>query len=196
MTTIDVLILVIIAGGLGRGFMVGAVRQITGLIGVVLAFAMAVQLMRPAGEVIVQSTGLAPSLIPVLGFVAVFAGVQIVFFLLGQLVEHLVDALNLSPVNRLLGGVVGGFKAALLLSVAFLLFSHVNLPAEQTRNRSMLYEPVALVLPRTWSFAEEHVPQLKSLSDEFGSRVQAQMSSVQGNAVDDPVDDRSAQGDQ
>jgi len=60
----------------------------------------------------------------------------------------------------------------------------------------MLYEPVALVLPRTWSFAEEHVPQLKSLSDEFGSRVQAQMSSVQDNAVDDPVDDRSAQGDQ
>lgn len=178
MTTIDILILVIIAGGLGRGFMVGAVRQVTGLIGVILAFALAVQLMRPAGEAIVQSTGLAPSLVPVLGFVSVFAGVQIVFFLLGQLVEHLVDALNLSPVNRLLGGVVGGFKAALLLSVAFLLFSHVNLPAEQTRDRSMLYEPVALVLPRTWSFAEEHVPSLKSLSEEFGTRIQTGVSTA------------------
>lgn len=192
MTTIDLLILVVIAGGLGRGFMVGAVRQVTGLIGVVLAFALAVQLMRPAGEIIVQSTGLASSLVPVLGFVTVFAGVQIVFFLLGQVVEHLIDALNLSPVNRLLGGVVGGFKAALLLSVAFLLFSHVNLPAQQTRNQSMLYEPVALVLPRTWSFAEEHVPSLKSLSEEFGNRVQSQISSAH-DAIDK---ERDAVGDQ
>lgn len=184
MTTIDILILVIIIGGLGRGFMVGAVRQVTGLIGVVLAFALAVQLMRPAGEVIVESTGLASSLVPVLGFVAVFAGVQVVFFLLGQLVEHLVDALSLSPVNRLLGGLVGGFKAALLLSVAFLLFSHVNLPAEQTRNRSMLYEPVASVLPRTWSFAEEHVPELKSLSEEFGTRIQSEIRTARGHEDD------------
>lgn len=178
MTTIDILISVVIAGGLARGFMVGAVRQVTGLIGVVLAFALAVQMMRPTGHVVVDSLGLAPSLIPVLGFITVFAVVQVVFFLLGQLVEHIVDALNLSPVNRLLGSLVGGFKAALLLSVAFLLFSHVNLPAEQTRTRSMLYEPVALVLPRTWAFAEEHVPSLKSLSEEFGGRVASELSSV------------------
>jgi len=191
MTTIDILILVVIAGGLGRGFMVGAVRQVTGLIGVVLAFALAVQLMRPAGEMVVQSTGLAPSLVPVLGFISVFAGVQMVFFLLGQVVEHLIDALSLSPVNRLLGSVVGGFKSALLLSVAFLLFSHVNLPAQQTRNQSMLYEPVALVLPRTWSFAESHVPSLKSLSEEFGNRVQSQISS----ARDEIMNDRAAESE-
>lgn len=191
MTTIDILILVIIAGGLGRGFMVGAVRQVTGLLGVILAFALAVQLMRPAGQAIVDSLGLASSLVPVLGFIAVFAVVQIVFFLLGQVVEHVVDALSLSPVNRLLGSLVGGFKSALLLSVAFLLFSHVNLPAEQTRNRSMLYKPVAQVLPRTWSFAEEHVPSLKSLSDEFGSHVQSGLSSAR-----DEMRQRTIEGDQ
>ena len=191
MTTIDVIILVIIAGGLGRGFMVGAVRQVTGLLGVVLAFALAVQMMRPAGEAIVQSLGLAPTLVPVLGFITVFAGVQIVFFLLGQVVEHVVDALSLSPVNRLLGGLVGGFKASLLLSVAFLLFSHVNLPAEQTRNRSMLYEPVAQVLPTTWAFAEEHVPSLKSLSQEFDGRVRSGLSSAH-----EEITNRTVDGDQ
>lgn len=191
MTTIDILILVIIAGGLGRGFMMGAVRQVTGLLGVILAFALAVQTMRPAGEAIVHSLGLADSLVPVLGFITVFAVVQVVFFLLGQIVEHVIDALSLSPVNRLLGGLVGGFKASLLLSVAFLLFSHVNLPAEQTRNRSMLYEPVAQVLPRTWAFAEEHVPSLKSLSEEFGGRIQSQLSTARDEATR-----RAIEGDQ
>lgn len=179
MTTIDILILVIITGGLARGFLVGAVRQVTGLIGVVLAFALAVQLMRPTGIMVVESLGLSPSLVPILGFVTVFAGVQIVFFMLGQLVENLIEALSLSPVNRLLGGVLGGFKAALLLSVAFLILSHLNLPAQQTQQASMFYRPVAEVLPRTWSFAEEHVPSLKSLSDEFGDRMRSEISSAQ-----------------
>jgi membrane protein required for colicin V production len=191
MTAIDILILVIIAGGLGRGFMVGAVRQVTGLIGVVLAFALAVQLMRPAGEALVASLGLAPSLVPVLGFITVFAVVQIVFFLLGQVVEQVIDALSLSPVNRLLGSLVGGFKAALLLSVAFLLFSHINIPAEQTRNQSMLYAPVAQVLPRTWAFAEEHVPSLKSLSEEFGDHIESGMSTAR-----DEVTQRALNRDQ
>lgn len=180
MTTIDLIILAILVGGLARGFMAGAIRQITSLIGIVLAFALAVQLMEPAGNVVADSLGLAPSLAPVLGFVAVFAVVQIVFFLLGQIVEHLVEALRLSPVNRLIGGVLGGFKAALLLSVAFLLLSHINVPAQQTKEASVLYRPVALVLPRTWSFAEEHVPSLKSLSDEFGDRVRSEISAAHG----------------
>lgn len=180
MTTIDIIILAVIAGGLARGFMAGAIRQITSLIGIVLAFALAVQLMQPAGEVVVESLGLSSSLVPVLGFIAVFGLVQIVFFLLGQLVEHLVEALLLSPVNRLVGGVLGGFKAALLLSVAFLLLSRVNIPAQQTKEASVLYQPVALVLPRTWSFAEEHVPSLKSLSNEFGNRVRSELSAARG----------------
>lgn len=184
MTTIDIIILAILAGGLARGFLAGAIRQITSLIGIALSFALAVQLMDSTGDVVVESLGLSSSLAPVLGFVAVFAVVQIVFFLLGQIVEHLVEALRLSPVNRLIGGVLGGFKAALLLSVAFLLLSHVNVPAQQTKDASVLYRPVALVLPRTWSFAEEHVPSLKSLSEEFGSRVRSEISDARGLSRD------------
>jgi hypothetical protein len=55
----------------------------------------------------------------------------------------------------------------------------------------MLYEPVAQVLPRTWAFAEEHVPSLKSLSEEFGGRIQSQLSTARDEATR-----RAIEGDQ
>lgn len=175
LNVIDIIILLAVAGGIARGFTVGAVRQLTSLVGVVAAFALAVQLMRRVGDLAVQSLGIADAAAPVLGFLIVFLAVQAIFYFIGRLVEHLLDALSLTIVNRLFGSAVGGFKAALLLSVAFLVLTEINFPSPEQRQQSALYRPVAQVLPETWDVAAQHVPDLKRLSEQFGRRIESEL---------------------
>jgi len=118
---LDWFILAVLTGGVVRGVVVGAVRQVTSLLGLVVAFLMAVQFMHPIGALVVTSLGLSETLGPLAGFVVVFLGVQFVFFGVSRLVEGLLDALSLTVLNRAAGGALGAFKAALLLSVLFLV---------------------------------------------------------------------------
>ena len=175
LSALDWFILAVLAGGLARGLMVGAVRQVASLAGLLVAFFVSVQFMQPAGTLIVNSLGLASELIPIVGFVSLFLGVQLLFTALSRLVEQILDTLSLSIANRVAGGALGGFKAALLLSVLFLVLQSVEIPGPDVRQASSLYAPVATVLPQTWDAAATYVPQVKRVSDQFGDDVRQRL---------------------
>jgi membrane protein required for colicin V production len=171
LSALDGFILLVLAGGLARGLMAGAVRQIASIAGLLVAFFLSVQFMRPVGTGVVNSLGLAQSLAPVVGFVTLFVGIQILVIALSRMVEQILDSLHLGIANRAAGGVVGGFKAALLLSVLFLVLSSAGLPGTQVRQASALYRPVAGVLPETWDAAAHYVPRMRRISEQFGADV-------------------------
>lgn len=171
LAALDWFILVVLAGGLIRGFMVGAVRQVASLIGLVVAFFLSVQLMHPVGALIVSSLGLSEAVGPIAGFIVLFVGVQLLFLALSRLLERVLETLSLSLVNRAAGGALGGFKAALLLSVLFLVLSGMEMPSEKVRDRSVLYSPVAKALPETLDAASPYLPAAKRASETFGQTV-------------------------
>lgn len=175
MNVLDILIVIVLAGGLIRGFSTGVIRQVASLAGVVVAFLLALELMETAGELLVQSLGLAESIAPLLGFVLVFVGVQLLVLALARLVEALVGALKLTPVNRVVGGLLGAGKAAILLSVGFFLLNYIEIPGENTKSDSVMYEHVATVLPTTWDYVAEWIPEVEKLADEFGERVKEEL---------------------
>ena len=164
---LDLLILAGLGLGAVRGFWTGALRQIASLAGFFVAFLIAIQLMRPVGQRIVESLGVADQLGPVLGFVVVFLIVQVAAYSLARAAEGILRALHLTFLNRLAGGFVGAFKAALLLSVCFLILQVFNVPAPETREQSELYPPVSSALPAAWSFASERWPEVESLVERF-----------------------------
>jgi membrane protein required for colicin V production len=166
---LDWFILLVLAGGLIRGFVVGAVRQVASLAGLVVAFLLSVQWMHPVGALIVASLGLSPSMGPIVGFVAIFVGVQLLALALSRIFEEVLETLSLSLVNRAAGGALGSFKAALLLSVLFLVLTGLKVPGPEARERSMLYGPVATALPKTLDAAAPYVPAARRASDAFGA---------------------------
>jgi membrane protein required for colicin V production len=176
MPALDWFILIVLAGGLIRGFVVGAVRQITSLAGIVVAFLLSVQLMHPIGEVIVASIGLSEAAGPIAGFIVIFVGIQLLFLALSRLVERVLETLSLTLLNRAAGGALGGFKAALLLSVLFLVLSGLEMPSQETRSESMLYPPVAKALPETLEAASPYVPAAKRASETFGRQVRPKLN--------------------
>jgi Uncharacterized membrane protein, required for colicin V production len=177
LAALDWFILVVLAGGLIRGFMVGAVRQVASLIGLVVAFFLSVQLMHPVGALIVSSLGLSEAVGPIAGFIVLFVGVQLLFLALSRLLERVLETLSLSLVNRAAGGALGGFKAALLLSVLFLVLAGMEMPSEKVRNRSVLYSPVAKALPETLDAASPYLPAARRASETFGQTVRPQINS-------------------
>ncbi|PQJ33502.1 colicin V production CvpA [Salinibacter sp. 10B] len=172
---LDWFILIVLAGGLVRGFMVGAVRQIASLLGLVLAFFLSVQLMHPVGTLIVSSLGLSASVAPIAGFIAIFVGVQLVFWAVSRLLEQILETLSLNLVNRAAGGALGGFKAALLLSVLFLVLSGLEMPSKKTRKESVLYSPVASALPETLEATSPYLPAAKRASETFGHQIKPRL---------------------
>jgi membrane protein required for colicin V production len=171
LAALDWFILIVLTGGLIRGFMVGAVRQIASILGLVVAFFLSVQLMHPVGSLIVASLDLSESVAPIAGFIVIFVGVQLIFLALSRLLERILETLSLNLVNRAAGGALGGFKAALLLSVLFLVLSGLEMPGKQARNRSMLYSPVASALPQTLEATSPYLPAAERASKTFGHTI-------------------------
>lgn len=179
LAALDWFILIVLAGGLIRGFMVGAVRQVASIAGLVVSFFLSVQLMHAVGGLIVVSLGLSEAVGPIAGFVVIFVGVQLLFLALSRLLERVLETLSLSLVNRAAGGALGGFKAALLLSVLFLVLSGMEMPSSQVRKQSMLYAPVATALPKTLDAASPYLPAAKRASETFGRTVRPQLRPTQ-----------------
>lgn len=165
--------------------MVGAVRQVASLLGLVVAFFLSVQLMHPVGRLIVSSLGLSEPVAPIAGFVAIFVGIQLLFLAMSRLLEHILETLSLTLVNRAAGGALGGFKAALLLSVLFLVLSGLEMPEEQTQEQSVLYGPVATALPKTLETASPYLPAAERASETFGHTIRPTLESSMQDADDE-----------
>lgn len=168
MNVLDLIILGILAVGMVIGLRSGLIKQVASLAGLVLAFVLGLQFMHPVGAMAVESLGVSESLAPLLGFVLVFLAVQVAVVAVVKIVEGLIGALKLSSVNRVLGGAMGGFKAALGLSVAFLVLSNLNIPDASARSSSRLYAPVSSVVPEAWEFVTGEFPAVKRLPEQVG----------------------------
>ncbi|MEM6336358.1 MAG: CvpA family protein [Bacteroidota bacterium] len=173
MNYLDFLIVCIVGLGVLLGVRKGGVKEAAGILGTVFAFVMAMQLMKPVGIIIAASLGLSATVAPVMGFVVVFLAVTLGVGLLARLVESVLGAIKLGFLNTALGGVFGGLKAALGLSVLMLFFGEINVPSETDRSRSELYGPVEAVAPATWDLVSTIVPNAAELSEDVGSRLTA-----------------------
>lgn len=197
MNTLDILILIALTGGLVVGLRAGLIKQVLSFVGLIVAFVLSLQLMKPVGEMAAGSLGISDDIAPLVGFVLVFLAVQVAVFALIRALQAIVGALKLSSVNRLLGGAVGAFKASLALSVLFLVLGNLDVPSEETRESSAFYEPVAMMVPDTWDYLAEAVPQLKQVSEQFGKEVQEQITpAVPIGAGDEESAEQTDAGDE
>lgn len=89
--------------------------------------------------------------VPLISFALVFVGILALVFLVAKIVEKIVEKTALTIVNKLLGGIVGTLKFLLILSVLFfvvdLMESTIEIIPKETKDKSLLYRPVAKVAP-------------------------------------------------
>ena len=172
---LDLLILLALAVGFLRGWGTGLVRQVASLAGLLLAFSFGVQLAGPVGRIVADSIGASARVAPVLGFVVVFLAVEVAAFAVVRFVETVIGKLKMSVLNRAGGGALGAAKAALLVGVGFLILGAFGTPGPEARAASVLYQPVASFLPAAWDQVADHLPRLRTVSQQFGERMRTEI---------------------
>ncbi|HYE58059.1 MAG TPA: CvpA family protein [Rhodothermales bacterium] len=168
MTTFDLIVLVLLAGGFLSGWRTGAIRQVAGVVGFLVALWLAVRTMQPVGAMLEPSLGVSPRVAPLAGFVIVFVGVQVAIFAVARALEGVAKATKLTPVNRAGGGALGALRTALVVSAVLVPLRFVGVPRAETRERSVLYTPVSEVMPRFWNAMRGQAP---TLSDRFRNAI-------------------------
>lgn len=166
MMLLDFAILGVLALALVRGYMVGGIRQITSIVGMVLAFVVAVQYMRPLGGQM-EAWGVAPTFAELAAFATLFLGVYMSVALVARMAERIIKVMRLGVVDHVLGSVLSGAKVLLVISGLLMLLAQAGWPAPETREASTFYEPVSEALPVAWDHTAAYVGNTEELDHFF-----------------------------
>ncbi len=167
MTFLDGIILLALAAALVRGFMVGGIRQVTSLVGLILAFVLAVLYMRPLGAQVASAFEISASVGELIAFAGIFVAVHVLLILATRFLEHLIKAFRLGILNKALGSALAAIKMVLVLSGIFVLLAHAGWPNPDVQDESAFYEPVREALPTAWDHTAAYVGDTDDLYDFF-----------------------------
>ena len=150
MTIIDWLIVGTVGLSMAFGVWRGLVREVFALAAWVAAFVVAVLYGTDAAGWMPATWNAGAR--SVAGHVAVFMLVLIAGGLIGWLASRVVRAAGLGVSDRMLGGVFGAVRGALVVGVAAILASLTTLPRSETWRQSLLmpYVRASLLAARPW----------------------------------------------
>ncbi|WP_412067465.1 CvpA family protein [Rubrivirga sp. IMCC43871] len=190
MNGLDAALGLVLAFGIWRGGRTGALVQIVNSVGWVAGFVVATALMGPVGRLIAFSLGVSHRTAPVLGFVVTFGAVLLGITIVATIFRRTLEAIKLGVLDKAAGGAFGAFRAAFGLSVFLLATSFSPLQGgdplmvdAETRDGSVLYEPVETLAPDVWGAIRAATPGLqRALVDKFNTWQEGRPESVTGEA--------------
>ena len=175
MTTIDIIILVIISIGILLGLVKGALKQLAGLLGLVVGLLAAKALYATAAAEVFSRVTDNMTVAQLLAFIAIWVIVPLLFWGVACVLTKALDAVCLGWINRLLGGVLGGVVHALLVSLVICVLEAVDtkndLLSKGQKQESVLYyrmEPLAgLFFPAAKEFTEQIYNEINDATERI-----------------------------
>ena len=147
----DIIIAAILVFGFIRGLMKGLFVEVASLVALVAGVYGAIHFSYFVGDFLKTKVSWGEQYIRLVSFVITFAIIVLAISLLGKLFTKLADFAYLGILNKLLGGVFGALKLALILSVILMIFDKFNntIPFvdKETTESSILYKPVRKLAP-------------------------------------------------
>lgn len=167
MNWLDLIIILILIGGVASGYKNGFVGEIASLAGLILGIWGAIKLSWWTADLL-EGFGLSFSLMPVVAFIITFLIITIIMQLVAGLVNNLVESLAMNWINKVAGIIAGIFKSALFVSVILLVFDAIDernrIIPEKVQQKSMLYEPMSELVPSLLPFLK--LEELRSAGKE------------------------------
>lgn len=169
MNWLDIVIILILAGGLASGYRNGFVGEVASLAGLVLGIWGAIKFSWWTGDLL-EGFGLKFSLMPVISFIVTFLIITIIMQILAGIISRFLKIIALDWINKIAGIIAGIFKAAIFVSVILLVLDaigdrHPIIPESASKN-SVLYEPVSEIVPTILPFLKlEELTKLRKTED-------------------------------
>lgn len=196
MNFVDIILLVPIAWGAWKGFKKGLIIELFTLLALLVGIYAAINFSDFTAEKINGSIEMEDKYLPVVSFTLTFLVVGALIFFAGKMVEKMVQVVNLSTVNKLLGLFLGAVKMIYTLSVLIILVETYDergdfIPTD-VKEESIMYSPVkhiaiytipAVDESRIWlknnmksdsssNFSLQDVIHLKKQADSLGINIE------------------------
>jgi membrane protein required for colicin V production len=163
---IDYLILIPLAWGLIRGIMKGFIIEIASLLAFWLGIVAAWKFSDLLKDYLSENVEINQSVLPFICFVVLFALVAIGVMMLGKVFEKLSELILLGWLNKLLGGLFGLIKNALVVSVFLFALQFgklINHEHYLKRENSLFYEPLFSGSQVIWPMLKGLLPKREIL---------------------------------
>lgn len=157
MNFLDLIILLPIAYFAYRGFVSGFIREVFGIIGIILAVYITFEYMATIAGFLapyVENRDRSVIVAGIISFIIIVAIVQ----LAGYVLEKFVDIIQLGIVNKLAGLIFGALKTAIIISTALLLLAGLGIPSEESSSNSVSYPVVIYMAPAAFDLVASIVP--------------------------------------
>lgn len=160
MNNIDISILIIIGVGFVFGLFKGLVRELASLVAIVLGIYGAKLFSSLLVPLFVNLLGVSEKVAQPLSYVVLFIAIAVVLLMLARAIDEVFDAVALSGLNKLLGGLFGALKYALIISVLINVFDSLNhkfrFVTEEKQLTSVTYQPLLNLAPELWDEAMQY----------------------------------------
>jgi len=169
MNWVDIIIVIILAVGLGKGLANGFVRGIFGIAALVLGIVIAAANYQEVVNTLFSRLQIGADARAILGFLLVFVVVLILVSVVGRIISKALKLASLRWMDRLAGGVLGLVIASLFTGVLLLIVGMAGLQANAGVARSVVAPMVIRVTDTIVVFApdvaremvEEHYVKLR-----------------------------------
>ncbi|SFW43166.1 membrane protein required for colicin V production [Sinomicrobium oceani] len=146
MNYLDIAIGVLIVFGIFRGLYKGLFVEVASLVALVLGIYCAMHFSYEVGSYMEKHVDWEPRYVNLIAFILVFCVVIILVSLAGKMLTKMADFAALGLLNRMLGGLFGGLKVAVILGALLVFFEAtdnvMSFVDAQKKRTSLLYEPV------------------------------------------------------
>jgi len=172
MTVLDIILLVLLLFGLINGLKNGLFVEVASLVALVAGVYGAIHFSNFAADFLMSKVDWNEKTLNITAFIITFIVIVLVITLAGKALTKIADFAALGIVNKLLGGIFGLLKFAVILSVILIIFDSLNknLPFtdKEDLEDSMLYEPIKSFVPTIFPIILEK----KSSEDEVENEVE------------------------
>ena len=151
MEVIDIVLGALILFGLVRGFMKGLFVEVASLVALIAGVYGAIHFSNFAAEFLQTRTEWTEKTISITAFAITFVVIVLAIAFAGKALTKLANFAALGILNKLLGGLFGALKMALILSIVLNIFDKMNKTIAFVDNDSMensiLFSPVKSLVP-------------------------------------------------
>lgn len=144
MNYIDIILIILFIWFGFRGFTKGLVIELVSIVALVLGVYGGLKFSYIISNLLADD--LDDKYLPIVSFTITFAVIVVCVFVLGKLVEKVINLAALKPINKLAGAAFGVLKIAVILSVLITIIESydrkLHLIPENIKTESMLYNPM------------------------------------------------------
>ena len=156
MNYLDIVIAIPLVYGLVKGFTNGLIKEITGLLGLLIGVYVAINFSSYLHPKFAEVLAGYEQFIPIISFATLFIVSVLMIKILGYIIDKLTKALALGFVSRILGAIFGFLKIVVIFSFLLVIITDYGLIDNETKEKSVLLQPLQDVSNRITPEINKH----------------------------------------